>query len=204
MLSISECYSQNKFYNIQVAIGTTVRSSVKGKEVSGKYYPFTYELFGFNKYHFSLDVKKKLIDDKLTLQLSNNITYGFLRRGTTPFGTTFDETSLRRDHFIDIFFTKKNKGKFPNLLFGAGYGVMNAGTNFNYSKPYNNNAGNISLSGTLQFMAPRVMVGLEKGVFNAFLIANYTGRDSYYNKTNAYNAEVKLTITFPKFKKIGK
>jgi hypothetical protein len=51
------------------------------------------------------------------------------------------------------------------------------------------------------FFAPRVTVGIEKGVFNFYLIAYYTGRNDYYNKTPAYNLEAKLTVTFPKFKK---
>ncbi len=198
-----KCFSQDKFYNLQVAIGINARSHVKSNYITPNFYPFYVDLFP-KKYQFCLDIKKKIFNDKFTLQLSNNITYGLLRRGNDPNGTRFDETSLRRDHFVDIIYTKKSKRKFPNLLFGAGYGVMNVGTNFVYSKPYNNNPANISIPGTLQFMAPRIMFGLEKGVFNAFLLANYTGRDEYYNKTPAYNVDAKLTITFPKFKKIGK
>lgn len=204
LLSFSECFSQSKFYNIQVAMGITKRSHIRSKYIRESYYPFSYSLFGDIKGHFSFDIKKKFLKDKLTLQLSNNFTFGFLRSGSDPYGNEFNEKALRSDHFVDLIYTKKTKEKFPNLLYGVGYGIMNAGTSFKYSRPYNNNPDNLNIFGNLRFMAPRFMVGLEKGVFNAFLIVNYSGRDEYYNKTPAWNADVKLTVTFPKFQKISK
>jgi hypothetical protein len=204
LLSFFESYSQKKYYNIQVALGINVRSNIRSYGKYKNFYPFYSNTSSPTKYQFALDVKKNFLKDKLTVQLSNIVTHGLLRRGNDPYGNRFDEKSLRRDHFIDFMYTKKSKGKYPSLLFGAGYGVMNAGTNFIYSKPYNNNPANISVPGTLQLMAPRIIFGLEKGVFNTFLIANYTGRDDEYNKTPAFNVDIKLTITFPKFEKISK
>jgi hypothetical protein len=198
-------YSQTKYYKPQIALGVTGRGSPRYHYSStvANYYPFYYSLFvNARPVIFSLDIKVKFFKEKLIAQLSNNITYGLLKRGTGPYGDYFSDNSLRRDHFIDLLYTIPIKPKFPKILIGVGYGVMNAGTKFMYSKPYNGNPANNNIPGTLRFYAPRVLVGLEKGVFNVYLIANYTGRDEYYNKTPAYNLEGKLTVTFPKFKKL--
>ena len=198
-------YSQTKYYKTQIALGVTGRGSPRYHYSSNttSFYPFTYDLFvNSGPIILSLDFKVKFLNDKLVAQLSNNITYGLLKRGNDASGNYFNDKSLRKDHFIDLLYKRPTKTKFPNILIGLGYGVMNVGTDFIYSKTYNGNPSNISVPGTLMFFAPRLTLGLEKGVFNFYLIANYTGRDDYYNKTPAYNLEGKLTITFPKFKKI--
>ena len=199
-------FSQTKYYKTQIALGVTGRGDPRYHYSNNtpSYYPFYYSLFiNLRPVIFSLDFKINLFKEKLTAQLSNNITYGLLKRGIDPSGNYFSDNSLRRDHFIDLLYTIPIKPKFPKIIIGLGYGVMNAGTDFIYSKTYNGNPANISVPGTLKFYAPRLTIGLEKGVFNLYLIANYTGRDEYYNKTPAYNLEGKLTVTFPKFKKIS-
>jgi hypothetical protein len=197
--------AQTEFYKTQVAFGIMARSIPKYKydPNSIPFYPFSYSLFVNSKpLILSLDLKRNIYKEKVLLQLSNSITYGLLRRGSDASGTTFNENSLRRDHFMDLVLKKSlGKSKFKYLM-GLGYGIMNAGTNFIYSKPFNGNPSNISIPGTLRFNAPRLIAGLEKGVFNFFVIANYTGRDEYYNKTPAFNLDAKLTITFPKFLKL--
>lgn len=195
--------SQTKYLNLQIALGVTARGTPRDNSSSStNYYPFYYSLFVNSAPPIlSLDFKAKFFKERLIVQVSNNITYGLLKRGSSPGGVSFNDNSLRRDHFIDLLYTIPIKPKFPKIIAGIGYGVMNAGTKFMYSKTYNGNPSNISVPGTLRFFAPRVHVGLEKGVFNLYLIANYTGRDDLYNKTPAYNLEGKLTVTFPKFKK---
>ena len=150
----------------------------------------------------SLDIKRPIYKDKIIIQLSNNIAFDLLKRGGNS-TYYFDDYGLRRDHFIDVIYSKPINKKSTKILLGVGYGVMNAGTDFAYHKEVNGNIVGLGLRGTLRLFAPRLTIGLERGVFNGFITANYTGRDAYYNKVPAFNLDGKLMVTFPKFKKIN-
>ena len=205
LLTYLNSFCQEKFYKTQIAFGLTTRSSIKYKNShrSTNYYPFTYELFiNSRPIVLSIDFKKQIYKDKISIQLSNYITYGLLKRGGDS-NYYFNDNSLRKDHFIDILYSKSIKKKSTKIVVGVGYGIMNVGTDFIFNGEYNGNPYNISIPGTLRFFAPRLTVGLEKGIFNGFIIANYTGRDELYNKVPAFNLDGKLTVTFPKFKKIN-
>lgn len=203
LLLSNSSFCQERFYNIQVSMGITSRKGIRSNSSNQPFYPFYYEMFK-GKQLLSIDIKKKFFEDKLTLQFANNLTFGLLRRGQDINGQNINESSLRRDHFIDLLYAKNTKFKKLKLLVGAGYGVINANTSFVYNRPYNGNTDNLNILGNYRFLAPRITIGLEKGVFNTYIILNYTGRDNLYNKTPAYNWEYKGTITFPKFKKNGK
>ena len=206
LLGNLKSFSQAKYYKTQIALGFSKRSAMyyKGTGTNNSYYPFAYDVGGhLKKMKLSLDIKRPIYKDKIIIQLSNNIAFDLLKRGSSPYGNSFEDYGLRRDHFVDFIYTEPIKKKNTKILIGIGYGVMNAGTDFYYTKFVNGVPFALSVFGTLRLFAPRLTFGLERGVFNGFITANYTGRDELYNKIPAFNLDGKLMVTFPKFKKIN-
>ena len=117
-----------------------------------------------SKTRLYVGIKEKLFKrGKLYISLANYITYRNINNEKPDY-------RFKRDHIIDItneFKTKKDGLKF---IVGAGIGLMNCGTNF--IDPPNNSS--FFYTSSLRFLAPRLILGLQKNKYNFSIITHGT------------------------------
>jgi hypothetical protein len=178
--------------------------------------PFSRNIYGFNvrvaerDWYFSLDLKQKVFKRKFILELSNYITHTEFRR-IQPDPTSLEtvtEYGVRRDHFLSLIYPFKDKKDRFKFLLGGGIGYMNLGTKFRFDRfeGYDINGNPIvrrNTLGTLQFFAPKLIVGIEKNRLNGFVIVNGTP-DADNDPNPTLWIEFKATYTFKPFEKKGK
>lgn len=191
-----------------IAIGVGFRFTewvLESKNGTGNPYGFIYQ-FQDNKARLSIDIKQKLFKKRAyVLQLSNYFAYTEFRRVRASPNTNVyvvDKT-LKRDHFLDLLLPFKSKINRPQFVVGAGLGFMNLGTKFEYEKFTIYSPGTYTseiTKGTMRFFAPRLMLGIQKNVFNAFAIFHGTP-DRQGEPYPTIWMEIKATVTFKPFDK---
>lgn len=191
------------------AIGIGFRGGIiplKDKPIILIPFDFNYR-FGDRARCVILDVKQKVLKGKYILQLSNYFSYNELRQVRIAPGSSIFKSDKRfkRDYFLDILKPIKLKKKWPKLIVGTGYGLVNCGTRFdNYFNTGGiDPAGNIIYikeTGSFRFWAPRVTVGLQESRINALVIGTITP-DREFDKNASLWLEFKTTYTFKPYQK---
>ena len=151
-----------------------------------------------------VDVKQKIFKKRMYfVQLSNYITYSNSRTIKPLPGSSKStkEYKLKRDHFVDIYFQFKSS-KNINFILGTGIGTMNAGTKFKLDT-----LNNPSLPVPIQkvnattYMAPRLLLGLQKERYHVFAIIHGTPNKNGEPYPTLWS-EVKFTYSIYPFKKL--
>jgi hypothetical protein len=198
--------------NPSIAIGAAYRAqSLRlAEKFYNNYNPYNLPLnIGRSAAYVVIDIKQKIMKDRLTIQFSNNFTYAVLGDLVTnyPTGPRFKtEKRLKRDHFFDILYPFNANRKSTNFILGVGYGFMNCGTKFKVDLFTGNYdaAGNAifikSGQSATRFSAPRLLFGVEKEKLNGFLIIHGTP-DAERNPNPTLWIEVKATYSLTPFSK---
>lgn len=191
-----------------IAVGVGFRFPewvLESKNGTGNPYGFIYQ-FQDNKARLNIDIKQKLFKKRAyILQLSNYFAYTEFRRvrASPNSGVYVVDKTLKRDHFIDLLHPFKSKKNRPQFVLGAGLGFMNLGTKFEYEKFTIYSPGIYTseiAKGTMRFFAPRLMIGVQKHIFNAFAIFHGTP-DRQGDPYPTIWMEIKATVTFKPFDK---
>ena len=180
---------------------------LEDKPVTGTPFEYFNYRFGDRVRCVIVDVKQKVLKDKYILQLSNYFSYNELRQVRIAPGSNIYKSDKRfkRDYFLDFLKPIKLKKKWPKLIVGAGYGLLNCGTRFDnyFTTGSVDPAGNLIYnkeSGSFRFWAPRVTVGLQESRINALVICTLTP-DREFDKNPSLWLEFKTTYTFNTFQK---
>lgn len=157
----------------------------------------------------TIDASRFIWNRHWVLQLSNYLRYGHVAIIKNRQNVDIREIKrLKRDHLLDMLYKFDANGKKPVLVLGAGLGFMNCNTSFNYE--WNTGEKDISgnwifrnRTGGFRFLAPRVIVGIERRKINdlrrslnLYLIAHGTP-DEDYNAIPTIWLELKGSYTFP-------
>jgi hypothetical protein len=158
-------------------------------------------------WYLSIDLKKNVFKKKIILELSNYLTYSELRRKQPNLSSPemVTEYSKRHDHFLSLIYPIKNKKHNFSFLLGGGLGYMNLSTGFRFDRleDFDSFSGpriRKNVKGSLAFLAPKLIVGVEKNRFNGFVIVNGTP-DADNDSNPTLWIEFKTTYTFRPFKK---
>ncbi len=192
--------------NIGVAFRDQGIEFVK-EDLTAAPYNFSYNAVDRQVY-FSLDIEQKLFKKKrFVLEFSNYINY-------STFKTSFDtvnnviksskEKRIKHDHFLSLLYTFKPNKKSIIFVFGAGLGYMNLGTSFPYYTSYETDIrGNPiyrEVKGSLEFFAPKLIIGLKKERFSGYINLNGTP-DSRKKSNPTLWVEAKITYNIYSFNK---
>ncbi len=152
----------------------------------------------------TIDMRQNLYKERIFAQLSTYFRYNhFHYEGDF---TTKEIKSFKSDLFLDaIFSSNKKKRTSVGFLLGAGIGFMNIGTRFhyNYNTGIKDSSGNwISkrAKGTFSFLAPRLLIGIQKKRLSGFINVHYTP-DDYYRPNPSIWLEFKAAYSFSLAKK---
>lgn len=203
-------YSQNKIkLNPTIEVGISHRNA--SIELQPNFLASSREFgFSFNQVaitrtqSLTIDMRQSLYKERIFAQLSTYFRYNhFHYEGNF---TSKEIKSFKSDLFLDAIyaFRKKKKTSF-GLLLGAGIGFMNIGTGFHY----NYNTGNKDANGNwiierrkgaFSFLAPRLLVGVQKNRFSGFVNVYGTPDDNYRSNPTIW-LEFKVAYSFSPFEK---
>jgi hypothetical protein len=202
-------YSQSKF-NPSVEAGIAYRPGVielsdfsKYPNPSPKGYTYTYSSTKhFNNVNLSLALQQYVLKQRVSLQAASYFRYGHLYYGKNAQGVSSNKEKeykqLKYDLFIDgIYHFKKGKSGI-GIVIGAGIGNMNYGTLF-IDSAYRGNDTILAKRG-FRFMAPRIIIGVNKNNFSFSAIA-YGTPDSEYDGNPSIWLEFKAAYAFSLFRK---
>lgn len=158
----------------------------------------------FNNVNLSIALQQYVLKKRISLQVASYFRYNHLYYGKNEQGVSSNKEKeykrLKYDLFIDgLYHFKKTKSGI-GIVLGAGIGVMNYGTLFNDSTWWINNNIYIETDKSFRFLAPRLIVGLNKNNFSFFAIAHGTP-DSEYEGNPTIWLEFKAAYSFSPFKK---
>jgi hypothetical protein len=173
---------------------------------SNNYQLFTYDI-GLPQNYSCISVGNFFNKEKLIVTLENYFTYSEFRnvRSSIVSQTYKKEYRLKRDHVLSIKHPLKRKRRKIQIYYGAGLGIMNLGTNFEYDiiLGFDSNYNPIIKSGNkgnFRYFAPRISLGVER--YNVSAEINiYSTRDDMHNKNPTIWPEFKLAYSFKPFKK---
>ena len=205
-------HSQSKFkLNPSAEIGIAQRSNPFELSESSWLpgspgYGYTYEYNSskhFRNFSLAIALQQFVLKKRISLQLASYFRYNHLHYGKNTQGVSSTKEKeykrLKYDVFIDgIYHFKKRKPASVGIVLGAGIGYMNYGTKFKDSAWLGNNY--IEFTRSFRFLAPRLIVGINKSKFSFFAIAHGTP-DSYYRSNPTIWLEFKAAYTFSPFKK---
>ena len=204
-------FSQNKNkFNPSLEIGIAQRSFPfelsEFSHLPGSFSGYSYEFDNhkhFKNFSLSIALKEYVLKKRISVQLASYFRYNHLYYGKNAQGITnySDEYKrLKYDIFLDgLYHFKKGKSSSVGVELGLGIGFMNLGTRFKDSILDYNNRYEEVIRG-FGFLAPRLLVGINKNKFSLFAIAHGTP-DSYYRSNPSIWLEFKLAYSFSPFKK---
>ncbi len=205
--------AQNKLrFNPSIEIGIARRAEAfELSDYSSRTSPnftFYYDAFAhFTNTNLAIAVNQYVYKNKLTVQLASYFRYNHLNYGKNAQGiSNSNQTEYKRlkyDIFIDVLYHfKKRKEKSLGIILGAGIGEMNYGTKFKDSLWIGSK--NELKTRSFIFIAPRLLLGFEKGNFSFFTIAHGTPDIDYRSNPTIW-LEFKLAYAFKikKDKKAG-
>lgn len=157
----------------------------------------------FKNFSLSLALQQFVLKKRISVQLASYFRYNHLYYGKNAQGVSSTNEKeykrLKYDVFIDgIYHFKKRKPSSIGIELGLGIGYMNFGTNFKDSI-WNGNA-TVEAVRSFTFLAPRLIIGINKNKFSFFTIVHGTP-DSYYRSNPSIWLEFKAAYTFSLFKK---
>jgi hypothetical protein len=205
-------YSQSKFkFNPRLEVGIAYRPGVIELSESSKYpnlrtthaYNSTKH---FNNVSLAIALQHYVIKEKISLQIASYFRYNHLYYGKSAQGISSSNEKeykrLKYDLFIDgIYHFKKRKTRSLGVDLGIGIGYMNNSTSFKDSTWTGSKY--VEAVRGFSFLAPRIIVGVNKNNFSFFAIAHGTP-DSEYQSNPTIWLEFKAAYTFSPFKKRGK
>jgi hypothetical protein len=158
----------------------------------------------FNNVNLSIAAQQFVLKKRLGLQAASYFRYNHLYYGKNAQGVSSNKEKeykrLKYDLFFDgIYHFKKSKSGI-GIVLGAGIGFMNYGTRFNDSTWWINRNIYVETGKSFNFMAPRLIVGVDKSRFSIFAIA-YGTPDAEYESNPTIWLEFKAAYSFTPFKK---
>lgn len=200
-------YSQSKFNPI-IETGIAFRTgyielSNLSKKPGQPYTTYTYsKAKHFNNINLSITIQQFILKKRISFQLASYFRYNHLYYGKNNLGvSTATEKEYKRikyDMFIDVLYHfKKRKINSIGFEIGAGIGYMNFGTRFIDSAMVSNRY--IEIKKGFRFLAPRILIGVNKNNFSFFTIAHGTP-DADYEPNPTIWLEFKLAYKFTPFK----
>lgn len=203
---------KNKKLNPSIEIGVAYRPGVielsklsRLPNLGQPYTTFTYSSKKhFNNANLSIALQQFVLRQSIGLQIASYFRYNHLYYGKNAQGVSSNKEKeykrLKYDVFIDgLYHFKKRKPSSIGIELGLGIGYMNLGTRFRDSLlDYNNNYR--EATGGFDFLAPRLIVGLNKNNFSFFAVAHGTP-DSEYEGNPTIWLEFKAAYSFSPFKK---
>ena len=203
-------YSQNKFkLNPSIEIGIAQRSNPF--ELSKYSYlqtnlGTTYDYNSgkhFRNFSLSLALQQFVLKKRISVQLASYFRYNHLYYGKNSQGVSSTKEKeykrLKYDVFIDgLYHFKKRKPSSIGIELGLGIGNMNLGTKFKDS--IWDGLATVEGVKSFTFLAPRLIIGINKTKFSFFAIVHGTP-DSYYRSEPSIWLEFKAAYTFSPFKK---
>ena len=156
----------------------------------------------FNNINLSIAIQQYILKNRISLQLASYFRYNHLYYGKNSQGiSSASEKEFKRlkyDVFIDgLYHFKKRKINSIGFELGAGIGYMNFGTQFKDSAMVNNRY--MEIKKGFRFLAPRLLIGVNKNNFSFFTIAHGTP-DADYEPNPTIWLEFKLAYKFTPFK----
>ena len=157
----------------------------------------------FRNFSLSLALQQFVLKKRISVQLASYFRYNHLYYGKNAQGVSSTKEKeykrLKYDVFIDgLYHFKKRKPSSIGIELGLGIGNMNLGTKFKDSI-WDGNA-TVEAVRSFTFLAPRLIVGINKSKFSFFAIAHGTP-DSYYRSNPTIWLEFKAAYTFSPFNK---
>jgi hypothetical protein len=210
-LGFFSAYSQSKIkLNPSIEIGIAQRSNPFELSPDTRYQGYsriTYQYDRnkhFRNFSISLAIQQFVLKKRISVQIASYLRYNHLYYGKNAQGVSSTKEKeykrLKYDLFIDgIYHFKKRKTSSIGIELGLGIGYMNLGTRFKDSLLDYNNQYRETVGG-FDFLAPRLIVGLNKNKFSFFAIAHGTP-DSDYRSNPSVWLEFKLAYSFSLFKK---
>ena len=209
LLPFFSAYSQSKIkLNPSIEIGVAQRSNPFELSPDPRFQGYSRYTYVYNSgkhfrnFSLSLALQQFVLKKRISIQIASYFRYNHLYYGKNSQGiSSFSEKEYKRlkyDIFIDgLYHFKKRKLRSVGIELGIGIGEMNFGTTFKDSII----GGNYGLQNrSFRFLAPRLIVGINKGKFSLFSIAHGTPDPDYRSNPSIW-LEFKAAYTFSPFKK---